>query len=137
VLPEPLPEDHLPLLGRIAAGRPIEAVVGAESIQVPAALRTARPCYVLQVVGDSMREAGILDSDYVVVEHSAQARNGAIVVALIRGQEATRYRGLSADPKAPVSERSGRGVDAQGRGGGAAGRKRVQAPNWRAASNGH
>ncbi|HYN79184.1 MAG TPA: transcriptional repressor LexA [Lamprocystis sp. (in: g-proteobacteria)] len=92
VLPEPLPEDHLPLLGRIAAGRPIEAVVGAESIQVPAALRTTRPCYVLQVVGDSMREAGILDGDYVVIEHCAQARNGVIVVALIGGQEATLKR---------------------------------------------
>ena len=72
--PEPLPADHLPLLGRIAAGRPIEAVVGAESIQVPAVLRTARPCYVLQVVGDSMREAGLLDGDSASLPPITQLR---------------------------------------------------------------
>ena len=72
MLPEPLPADHLPLLGRIAAGRPIEAVAGAESTQVPAALRTARPCYVLQVIGDSMREAGLLDGDSVSLQPIAE-----------------------------------------------------------------
>ena len=85
-------EDGLPLLGRIAAGRPIEALPQPEQIQVPSHLRTDKPCYVLQVVGDSMREAGILDGDYVVIEQRDQARNGEIVVALVGGEEATLKR---------------------------------------------
>jgi repressor LexA len=85
-------EDGLPLLGRIAAGRPIEALPQPEQIQVPAHLRTDKPCYVLQVVGDSMREAGILDGDYVVIEQRDHARNGEIVVALVRGEEVTLKR---------------------------------------------
>jgi len=85
-------EDVLPLLGRIAAGRPIEALPQPEQIQVPSHLRTDKPCYVLQVVGDSMREAGILDGDYVVIEQRDQARNGEIVVALVGGVEATLKR---------------------------------------------
>lgn len=85
-------EDGLPLLGRIAAGRPIEALPQPEQIQVPPHLRTDKPCYVLQVVGDSMREAGILDGDYVVIEQRDHARNGEIVVALVRGAEATLKR---------------------------------------------
>jgi repressor LexA len=85
-------EDRLPLLGRIAAGRPIEALPQPEQIQVPSQLRTGKPCYVLQVVGDSMREAGILDGDYVVIEQRDHARNGEIVVALVRGEEVTLKR---------------------------------------------
>ena len=85
-------EDGLPLLGRIAAGRPIEALPQPEQIQVPPYLRTDKPCYVLQVVGDSMREAGILDGDYVVIEQRDHARNGEIVVALVRGEEITLKR---------------------------------------------
>jgi repressor LexA len=84
--------DALPFLGRIAAGRPIEALPQGETIQVPPQLRTAGPCYVLQVRGDSMCEAGILDGDYVVIEHRTTARNGDIVVALIRGEEVTLKR---------------------------------------------
>jgi repressor LexA len=84
--------DALPLLGKIAAGRPIEAVTECERVQVPAHLRTARACYVLRVEGDSMREAGILDGDYVVIEQREHARNGEIVVALIGGEEATLKR---------------------------------------------
>ena len=85
-------EDGLPLLGRIAAGRPIEALPQPEQIQVPSYLRTDKPCYVLQVAGDSMREAGILDGDYVVIEQRDHARNGEIVVALVRGEEVTLKR---------------------------------------------
>ena len=93
VRPEPPPADHLPLLGRIAAGRPIEAIEEAGFVQVPDALRkTGRPCYVLQVAGDSMRDAAILDGDYVIIEQRPTARNGEIVVALIRGQEVTLKR---------------------------------------------
>lgn len=85
-------DDTLPLLGRIAAGRPIEALPQAETMEVPPRLRTSKPCYVLQVTGDSMCEAGILDGDFVVIESQDSARNGDIVVALIRGEEVTLKR---------------------------------------------
>jgi repressor LexA len=79
--PEAPAPDILPFLGKIAAGRPIEALPQTETIQIPPRLRTARPCYVLQVTGDSMCEAGILDGDYVVIEHRQTAHNGESVVA--------------------------------------------------------
>ena len=85
-------ESELPFLGRIAAGRPIEAVPDVERLPVPPQLRTERPCYVLQVSGDSMIEEGILDGDWVVIEKREQARNGEIVVALVNGEEATLKR---------------------------------------------
>lgn len=84
--------DALPLYGYIAAGRPIEAISNPEMIEVPAQLRTPNPCYVLEVKGDSMIEEGILDGDWVVIEHRDQARNGEIVVALVDGEEATLKR---------------------------------------------
>jgi len=92
VVPEAARDNSLPLLGKIAAGRPIEAIPQPEQIDVPARLRTDKPCYVLQVQGDSMCEAGILDGDYVVIEQRDHARNGEIVVALIRGEEVTLKR---------------------------------------------
>ena len=58
----------LPLLGRIAAGRPIEALENPQDLEVPRQLRGKGRCYVLQVRGDSMIEEGILDGDWVVVE---------------------------------------------------------------------
>lgn len=85
-------DAHLPLLGKIAAGRPIAALPQPESIEVPAQLRTGRPCYVLQVEGDSMRDIGILDGDWVVIEQRDHADDGEIVVALIDGEEATLKR---------------------------------------------
>jgi repressor LexA len=90
--PEAEDEDGLPLLGYIAAGRPIEAVATPQSVQVPPALRTPRPCYVLQVRGDSMVDEGILDGDWVVIEQRDHARNGEIVVALVDGSDATLKR---------------------------------------------
>ena len=90
--PAPAGEDTLPLLGKIAAGRPIEALPQPETITVPPRLRTPKPCYVLQVTGDSMCEAGILDGDYVIIETRDSARNGEIVVALICGEEVTLKR---------------------------------------------
>ena len=84
--------DALPLYGYIAAGRPIEAISNPEMIDVPTQLRTPKPCYVLEVKGDSMIEEGILDGDWVVIEHRDQARNGEIVVALVDGEEATLKR---------------------------------------------
>lgn len=87
--------DHgtgLPLLGFIAAGRPIEAVEDSQVIEVPDALRSAGRCYVLGVRGDSMIDDGILDGDWVVIESREYARNGEIVVALIDGDQATLKR---------------------------------------------
>ena len=84
--------DALPLYGYIAAGSPIEAISNPESIDVPAQLRTPKPSYVLEVRGDSMIEEGILDGDWVVIEHRDRARNGEIVVALVDGEEATLKR---------------------------------------------
>ena len=82
----------LPLLGRIAAGRPIEAIVDEERVEVPTRLRTREDCFVLQVRGDSMVEDGILDGDWIVVEPRDQACNGDVVVALVDGAEATVKR---------------------------------------------
>jgi len=85
-------EAGIPLLGVIAAGRPIEAVAQTQRMQVPDELLGKGPCYVLQVSGDSMIDAGILDGDFVVIEQRDSARNGEIVVALIRSEEVTLKR---------------------------------------------
>jgi repressor LexA len=82
----------LPLLGRIAAGRPIEALENPQPLEVPAQLRGKGRCYVLQVRGDSMIDEGILDGDWVVIEQRDHARDGEIVVALIDSEEATLKR---------------------------------------------
>ncbi|MDO9105649.1 MAG: transcriptional repressor LexA [Methylovulum sp.] len=79
----------LPFVGSIAAGRPIEALETIRYMAVPDALKSDKPCYVLQVKGDSMIEAGIYDGDWVVIEQCSYARNGEIVVALIDNAEAT------------------------------------------------
>lgn len=91
-LPAANDDNALPLFGRIAAGRPIEAIANQETVMVPPNLRTERPCYVLEVKGDSMIEEGILDGDWVVIEQRDHARNGEIVVALVDGEEATLKR---------------------------------------------
>ena len=80
---------ELPLHGRIAAGVPIEAIEGQSTLPVPAALLGAGEHYALEVSGDSMIDAGILDGDYALVRRTNTARDGEIVVALIRGEEAT------------------------------------------------
>jgi len=81
----------LPLLGRIAAGCPIEAIPGQERIDL-SEFFVGPGRYVLRVQGDSMIEDGILDGDMVVVEQRPRAENGDIVVALIDQQEATLKR---------------------------------------------
>ncbi|MCL6480385.1 MAG: transcriptional repressor LexA [Firmicutes bacterium] len=81
----------LPLLGRIAAGRPLEAVEDREEISL-ADFTRGRNTFVLQVKGDSMKDDHILDGDYIVVEQTQVANPGEIVVALIRGEEATLKR---------------------------------------------
>ncbi|MDA9930116.1 transcriptional repressor LexA [Alphaproteobacteria bacterium] len=80
----------LPLLGRIAAGTPIEALSDPSThLEVPASMIGRGEHFALEIVGDSMVEAGILDGDTVVIERSATANHGEIVVALIQKQEAT------------------------------------------------
>ena len=79
----------LPLHGRIAAGAPIEAFEGHSTLPVPAALLGPGEHYALEVSGDSMIEAGIFDGDYALVRRTNTARDGEIVVALVRGEEAT------------------------------------------------
>lgn len=80
---------EIPLHGRIAAGVPIEAMEGQTMLPVPAALLGAGEHYALEVSGDSMIDAGILDGDYALIRRTDTARDGEIVVALIRGEEAT------------------------------------------------
>lgn len=80
---------EIPLHGRIAAGVPIEAMEGASMLPVPAALLGAGEHYALEVSGDSMVEAGILDGDYALIRRQEVARDGEIVVALIDEHEAT------------------------------------------------
>jgi len=80
---------EIPLHGRIAAGVPIEAMETAAMLPVPAALLGSGEHYALEVSGDSMIEAGILDGDYALIRRTDTARDGEIVVALVRGEEAT------------------------------------------------
>ena len=81
----------IPLLGRIAAGQPIEAIEGREEINLADFIMNPDR-YALQVTGDSMIEAGILDGDTVIIKHQNIADNGDIIVALIDGIEATLKR---------------------------------------------
>ena len=80
---------ELPLLGRVAAGTPIEAVQGTETIFVPEDLVGRRDTYVLQVKGDSMIDEQIRDGDYVIVEDRQAARDGEMVIALLEGESVT------------------------------------------------
>ena len=80
---------EIPLHGRIAAGMPIEALETSMMLPVPAALLGAGEHYALEVSGDSMIDAGIFDGDYALVRRTDTARDGEIVVALVRGEEAT------------------------------------------------
>ncbi len=80
---------ELPLHGRIAAGQPIEAIEGQDSLSVPAAFLGSGDHFALEVAGDSMVEEGILDGDYALIRKTEIAREGQIVVALIDREEAT------------------------------------------------
>ncbi|CAN7234249.1 transcriptional repressor LexA [Phenylobacterium sp. LjRoot225] len=83
----------LPVLGRIAAGTPIEAIQQErDRLPVPETLLGAGEHFVLEVQGDSMINAGILDGDYVVIRRTDAANSGDIVVALVMGEEATLKR---------------------------------------------
>jgi repressor LexA len=84
---------ELPVLGRIAAGTPIEAIQQErDRLPVPEAMLGAGEHFVLEVQGDSMINAGILDGDYVVIRRTDAANSGDIVVALVMGEEATLKR---------------------------------------------
>lgn len=82
---------EVPLLGAVAAGRPIEPFPEEETIEVPASLLGRGEHFVLRVRGESMVEDGIRDGDYVIVAKRSAAQNGQTVVALVRG-EATLKR---------------------------------------------
>lgn len=80
---------EIPMHGRIAAGTPIEALEGQSMLPVPAYLLGTGEHYALEVSGDSMIEAGIFDGDLALVKRTNTALDGEIVVALVRGEEAT------------------------------------------------
>jgi len=82
----------LPFYGYIAAGAPIEVVEQRETMEVPAALTGRKPCYILQVKGNSMIEDHILNGDFIVVEKCETADDGEVVVALINRESATLKR---------------------------------------------
>jgi repressor LexA len=77
---------EFPLLGRVAAGKPIEAVENMDAIEVPPSMIGSGDHFVLQVKGDSMEEDGILDGDFVVVRKQPTAENGETIVALINNE---------------------------------------------------
>lgn len=81
---------EVPVLGRIAAGVPIEAIQHeTDRLSVPSAMISGGEHFALEVNGDSMIDAGILDGDTVIIRRADTADNGAIVVALVRDEEAT------------------------------------------------
>lgn len=92
------PAATLPLLGTIAAGRPIEPIENPEPVEVPASLLGPGERYALRVRGDSMVEDGIRDGDLVVVRRAPRAENGQTVVAIVEG-EATLKRFFRRGPR--------------------------------------
>ena len=83
---------QIPLLGAVAAGRPIEAISSPGTIQVPAEMVGSKECFALRVEGESMIDDHILDGDTVVLESRKEPRNGETVVAMIRREEVTLKR---------------------------------------------
>jgi repressor LexA len=113
----------VPLLGRVAAGSPVEAIVDAEEIPVPEAFLGRKETYALRVTGDSMVDEGILDGDVLIVEKASAAENGSLVIALIRGSEAAvkrfhrsgkKVKLVSANPAHPPMVFDAREVRVQG-----------------------
>ena len=89
---------EFPLLGRIAAGQPMEAVTNPETLSLGDFARSRGNVFVLRVKGDSMVDDHICDGDYILVEGASTADNGEIVVALIEGTDATLKRFFRQDP---------------------------------------
>lgn len=96
------PSMELPIMGFIAAGKPLEPHTDPNaSIQISASMISGKKtAYVLQVKGDSMIEDGILDGDYVVIEKASDAKNGDIVVAIVDDNLATLKRFFKEDGRA-------------------------------------
>jgi repressor LexA len=84
---EPPEVKRLPLVGSVAAGRPIEAIESQEWMDIPSSLAPGKgPFFILKVKGDSMIEDGILDGDFVIIRKQSTATNGQTVVALVENQ---------------------------------------------------
>jgi repressor LexA len=109
IVPPPVPARAVtvPLLGRVAAGTPIEPVEVSESVALPEDLLGRGETFALRVRGDSMIGEGILDGDLVVVESRPEAPNGATVVALVRGEATVKklYRERGRVRLQPANER--------------------------------
>ena len=108
IRPTNTPPSHtvLPLLGRIAAGRPIEAIPQRDEVTLTDWFHDDR--FALEVKGDSMIDAGILDGDIVIIKRQVNATDGDIVVALIDNEEATlkRYKRQNQDKIKLIPENS-------------------------------
>jgi repressor LexA len=78
--------ETLPMAGIVAAGKPIEAVEQNEAVEIPASMLDGKQGFVLKVMGESMRDDGILPGDFVVVRKQATASAGERVIALVNGQ---------------------------------------------------
>jgi len=88
-----VPSLELPMYGRIAAGMPIEALADTSTfVGIPPDMLGSGDHYALEIAGDSMIEAGILDGDTVIIRRTERADNGQIVVALVNNEEATLKR---------------------------------------------
>ncbi len=85
-------ENSIPFLGRITVSNSIERPEQAQKIEVPNILHSNKPCYALQMQGDALVEAGILDNDVVIVEQRNSCNNGDIVLALIDNEQTTLRR---------------------------------------------
>jgi repressor LexA len=83
---------RIPLMGRVAAGNPIEAVPDPEEIPVPESFLGKKETFALEVTGDSMVDEGILDGDTLIIEKAEVADNGSLVIALIDGKDAVVKR---------------------------------------------
>ena len=82
--------EHIPLLGKIAAGTPIEAISNNDQfIEVPSSYILSNECFALDVEGDSMIDEGIYDGDTIIINKQTDIKNGDIIVALIDKEEAT------------------------------------------------
>lgn len=87
-----VPTRKLPVIGRIVAGRPVEAFETPVELDLAEATRGDREHFALEVRGDSMVEDGIRDGDFVILERRAEARDGEVVAALLEGGEVTLKR---------------------------------------------
>ena len=87
--PEPVRTVEVPLLGQLAAGRPIQAVANPETLNLPPDFVGRKPTYALRVRGNSMIDEQIRDGDIVIVEDRTTAETGETVIALLPGEEVT------------------------------------------------